>query len=746
MSASPVLLALLDAVPDPVAATDAAGRYLHANTAFLTAVGRTLPELRANDLASVPLPGPADAVQRTPFPQDGGAAPGTLWVVARAERAAEARLEEQKLLLRTVIDENPNIIILKDFEGRFLLGNRRLAQLYGTTPDALVGKDDGAFNPNAEQVQFYKKNVQEIMLSGTTQIVFEESTDVATGRVHTYQSIKRPLVDANGNLQILVIANDITEIRAAQLRAERSEKSLDNVLEVIGEGVWDWDLRTGEVVHNLQWFRTLGLPLEAEQRGTFVSFRERLHPEDAPTVWARLQEHLYGEAPRYASAHRMLRGDGGVIWVEDRGRVVERSPDGEPLRMVGSFQDVTARRAAELELVRAREEATRAAAAAEAANRAKGEFLANMSHEIRTPMNGVLGMIELLHSTPLTDEQLDYVATIQDGANNLLTVINDILDFSKIEAGKLDVQPEPFGIPALIDELWSLLEFRARQKGLTMTRRVTGDVPSRVISAPTRVRQVLLNLLANAVKFTDHGEVTLEVRRQPGTAPGTAVLRFDVLDTGVGVPADYQGSLFQAFFQVDTSSRRRFGGSGLGLAISRRVVEALRGQIGYEPLPGGGSRFWFTVPVGLPAETLPRAAMPSRDRPVVRAERPASVLLVEDNPTNLRYALAILSRIGHRAEGVGDGAAAVQRLSEQRFDVVLMDCQMPGMDGFEATRIIRDPSSAVLDHAVPVVAMTASAMKGDREACLAAGMTDYVAKPVTSAELAGAVERAVAGR
>ncbi len=648
--------------------------------------------------------------------------------------AVRRALDEQRALMRTVIDENPNIILMKDWDGRFLFGNRRLAELYGTTVEDLVGKDDGAFNPNAEQVEFFKENVRAIMMGGVTQVVLEESTDVATGEVRYYQSIKKPLVDDSGGRRILVIANDVTDVREAQLRAERSERRLSYVLDVTGEGVWDWDIVSGRLTHNTRWFEALGLPVAPGLVTHLERFTALLHPDDAPAVSDAIDRHLRGEAESYFSTHRMLRADGTHMWVEDRGRVVERAEDGRPLRMLGAFQDITARKAAEDALVRAREAADRAAGQAEAANQAKSQFLANMSHEIRTPMNGVLGMLELLEGTPLAPEQSDYVATIRTATDSLLTVINDILDFSKIEAGKLEIARADFAPAVLLDEVVGLVGVRARARGLELSCRVDPDVPLHVEGAPSRIRQVLLNLVSNAEKFTEAGGVT--VRLRAGEDDGTPILRFEVRDTGVGVPGAHEALLFQPFSQADGSTRRRFGGTGLGLAISKRLVDAMGGAIGYTRQTPG-SLFWFEVPVV--GRLRARPASPTEPPPA--PVRPADVLVVEDNGTNLKYTVAVLNRAGHRVVVAEDGAAAIATLRQRRFDVVLMDCTMPIMDGFEATRAIRDPSTGCLDANVPIVAMTANAMRGVEAQCLAVGMNAYVSKPISGAELNAVIAR-----
>lgn len=701
-------------------------------------------------------------------------------------QAVLTALKTSRELLRTVIDENPNVILLKDWHGRFLLGNRALAQLYGTTPDDLVGKDDGAFNPNAEQVAFFLESVQGIMRRFETEVVFEESTDVATGQVRYFQSIKKPLRDAQGNLQILVIANDITQVREAQLRAEASEKQLKHVLQVTGEGVWDWDVASGVVRHNARWADVLGLG-QGQLSNTVEEFVALLHPDDKPSVMAALNACLAGDGP-YRHEHRMVRPDGREIWVLDRGDVVERHPDGSPKRMVGSFADISDRRQAELQLIEARtraevlnEEMVQAlqmvrtmARDATEANRAKSDFLANMSHEIRTPMNGILGMSHLLLETTLDAEQQAYAQAIQASGEGLLAIINDILDFSKIEAGKLELEYVDFNLDDLLAEVAALVNVRVREKRLSFYRYVDGVVPNRLHGAVVRLRQVLLNLVANAVKFTSRGSVTITVSNVVGYPDGLC-LRFEVQDTGIGIEQVDVANLFQPFRQVDASTSRKYGGTGLGLSISKRLVTLMSGHIGVTSAPHQGSTFWFEVPmqavepvadalaanpadsadpsdawagpVGAPGEataSAPASAAHVPAAPATAAQAGVGVLnllLAEDNAINMALAKALLGRMGHRVTAVVNGQEAVDLLVQQRFDAVLMDCQMPVLDGFDATRRIRSGEAGVLQPAIRIIAMTANAMVGDKERCEACGMDDYVAKPINIGLLKAALAR-----
>lgn len=675
-------------------------------------------------------------------------------------RTPEQELLSQRALLRTVIDENPNIILLKDWNGKFLLGNRALATLYGTTPEGLLGKDDGAFNPNAEQVAFFLENVRDVMRRFEMEVVFEESTIVATGEVRYFQSIKKPLRDADGNLQILVIATDITEVRVAQLRAEESELQLKYAMEATGEGVWDWDLATGVVRHNARWAEVLGLDM-ACLSNSVEEFSALLHPEDKPEVMQALEACLARQG-QYRHEHRMIRPDGREIWVQDRGDVVERDAEGKAVRFVGSFSDISDRKGTERLLIEARnraevlnEEMTQTlqlvrdmARDAMNANRSKSEFLANMSHEIRTPMNGIIGMTQLLLDSALTEEQRSHAKAIEASGEGLMAIINDILDFSKIEAGKLELDSVDFDVHALVTEIEGLVGPRVREKKLSFQVRLGSDVPRWLQGAKQRIRQVLLNFVSNAIKFTHRGLVVIQVTVVPDAA-GDLRVRFEVQDSGIGIaPAD-QLELFQPFKQVDSSNSRQYGGTGLGLSISKRLVLLMSGQIGVSSTPNQGSTFWFELPLNAVAMAADApVAVPGVDLapgagvPAPAPERSGlSVLLVEDNVVNQTLARALLKRMGHTVTSVNNGQEAVQAVAAQAFDIVLMDCQMPVMDGFEATRRIRAGEAGQAQAGVPIVAMTANAMVGDRELCLECGMNDYVTKPIQVPLLKEAIAR-----
>ncbi len=656
-------------------------------------------------------------------------------VTANAElRASEARL-------RAMLAATPDLMFTLSRAGVY-------RSYHAPTPAAL-------YRPPGE---FLGRTIQETLppaLAEQTMRAIAQTLD--TGRMHSFE-YELPLdtrpaffearLVVSGPDEVLAIVRNVTvrrqaeaalrearatlERRVAERTAElaASEERYRVTFEQVAVGMAHLDLDGHFLRLNDRFCQIVGYGREALLGR---SFREITHPDDLEADLAAVRRLLAGESAILRRDTRYLRPDGAVVWATLTGALV-RDDAGRPCYVIAQIEDISERMRAQDALRRANAELARA-------SRAKSEFLATMSHEIRTPMNGVIGLTSLLLGTPLTAQQREYVGGIQASGEALLGLINDILDFSKIEAGQLHLEVRPFDPRRLMREVVGLFAAPARTKGLELSVQVDPAVPPVLEGDAGRLRQVLLNLLGNALKFTERGAVGVQVGVVEESAEG-ALLRVAVRDTGIGIAPETQAALFEPFTQADASTTRRYGGTGLGLAIAKRLVEAMGGQIGVESTPGQGSTFWLTLRLarsGVAGDVIvaPASLGPAGVGPQGRRGR---ILVAEDNAINRLVAAGLLQSLGYTVETAEDGRQAMEAVERDHYDLVLMDLHMPELDGFAATAAIRERERTEGRH-TPIVALTADALAGDAEKSLAAGMDDHLAKPVTRERLAAVLER-----
>ncbi len=563
--------------------------------------------------------------------------------------------------------------------------------------------------------------------------------------------------DFNAMLLALERQENENQRHIAELSVERSR--LTNIIDATQIGTWEWQIGSGKTVFNERWAEMLGYSL-AELQPQGIELWQRLaHPDDLNESASRLAQHFRGESEVYECEVRMRHKDGHWVWILDRGRVVERDGDASPLLMAGTHLDISRRKQDEMELeqyrhhleemlderaaslLAANAELLRLKEMADAANLAKSAFLANMSHEIRTPLNAIIGMVYLVRRGGLSAVQEIQMDKLVQAGEHLLGIINAILDLSKIEAGKFTLDQTSVRIESVLENVMSILRDKAQAKNLLLRSEI-GNLPDGLVGDPLRLQQALLNYAGNAVKFADHGEVLLQVS-VIDEREDEITLRFAVTDNGIGIAPEVLSGLFSAFEQADGSITRHYGGTGLGLAITRKLAGMMGGEAGANSTPGLGSTFWFTARLGKHRAGRLSTGLPEAgEAEFVLADcRGYRVLLVEDEPINQEIAVMMLEEIGLRVDVANDGAEALRLLGVADYALILMDMQMPVMDGLEATRQIRRlPQGEFL----PIIAMTANAFAEDRERCFSAGMNDFIAKPFRPEQLYQALCRALA--
>ena len=778
-----------------------------------------------------------------------------------ANHRSASSMDEARIAYQALADDLPLNVIHKDLAGRRTFANRRYCELHGVTPEAVLGKTDFDLFP-IEIARKYAEDDRRVIETGDVLHDIEE-TVLGDHEVRIIDRVKSPIRNELGEIVgVQVLFWDVTDGVAAKQALRASEAHYQSLVESLPLSVFRKDDKFRFVFGNKRFCETIGIPVEKFSGKTDFE----LFPDQFATKFRRDDVEILTAGVTIEDVEEIVQPDGQRYYIQTL-KCPVRDAEGQIIGIQGMFWDVSDRKRAEEALRHAKE-------AADAASKAKSDFLANMSHEIRTPMNAVIGMTELLLDTNLTTNQREYLSIVHESGESLLTLINDVLDFSKIEAGRLELDRAPFDIRETLGDTMKSLAVRASRASLELAFEVSRDVPQMLIGDYARLRQVVVNLIGNAIKFTPQGEVVLTVSCESRDEAGVR-LHFSVTDTGIGIPADKFDCIFEEFQQVDSSTTRTYGGTGLGLAISSRLVELMQGRIWVESELGEGSTFHFTAQFGVAADALQLARQQtdliadlsvlivddnatnrrilrdmlmnwgmipvvaasareafqvlrdsySRGAPIrlllsdvnmpevngftlaewIRAEplfdstliimltsggregdtdrreqlrismrlmkplkqselldaivttlgvetmrlavrdreptlpaatvRPLQILLAEDNLANQKLAVGVLTRQGHQVTVAGNGRIALQKWQGQKFDVILMDVQMPELDGLETTQTIRQLEVSLGSH-IPIIAMTAHAMTGDRERCLESGMDEYLSKPIRARQIA----------
>ena len=660
-------------------------------------------------------------------------------------KGVQEELHRANSLLENLYATSPAGLSLHDQDLKFLRINQTLADINGFPIKEHLGKTGSDLVPQlADTIEPILRRVIETN-HPICNVQIHGSTPAAPSMERYWNASYYPVDLPNGHRGVGSVVIDITERIEAEASLKESETKLLEAQKLANLGNWeikvgdDFDLDTARATWSAELFIIYGL--DPQQPVPPFSELLQLHPpEDREAIHSAF-EQLLADCTAYNLDLRCDLADGKTRYLNSIGRAA-CDDNGKVIKLYGAVMDITERKQIEAELVRqnrALEEAIAVAQAADSANQAKSDFLANMSHEIRTPMNAILSVAQLLDMTELDEEQRNLLATLKTNGKQLLTLINDILDLSKIEARELKLNFQEFALGTLVDNLRNSFMPLAKERSLSLIFDLDPSLPRWFRGDDFRLQQILSNLIGNALKFTDRGQVKVTIAPESTITtenPLSLVVRFSVEDTGIGISTQKQSKLFQPFTQADNSTTRQYGGTGLGLTISRRIVELMDGNIGVDSVLGEGSTFWFTVPLEvMPDDQTSQLEIvdSSSEVPADNSPQTLSILVVEDYLDNRDLILFVLSNFGYEADSVNNGQEALDKLAQQNYDLILMDCQMPEVDGYQATKIIREREGD--ERHTIIIGLTANAMASDRQKCLDAGMDDYLSKPVDFEEL-----------
>ncbi len=648
-------------------------------------------------------------------------------------KEAEEKIKNVTIFLNAILDNAPAAIFAKDADTHnFIFWNKTSEKFFGLSKETVLGKNDYDFFP-AEQADFFWAKDTEAMSSKQPIDIPEESITTPDNNTLFLHTKKVPVADESGKAKfLLAVSEDITDRKKTEEKIKQSEARLKEAEKMAHLGHWDWDIMTNELYWSDEIYRIFGLEPQ-EFSATYDAFLNTIHPDDRDMVIKAVNSAIEGKNT-YNIEHRIILPNGTIKTVHEQGDVAMDS-SGKVLRMIGIVHDITERKEYEEALEKIKD-------AALGASRAKSEFLANMSHEIRTPMNTTLGVGELLRETNLTPEQKRYVDMFQKSGEHLLNLINDILDLSKIESGHMELERIDFNLLSIIEHVRSILAPKTREKGIELLIDIDPFIPGYLIGDPQKIKQILINLAGNALKFTQKGSILINAKLER-TINRDVVLLFEIKDTGIGIPPDKLDKLFKSFSQVDSSTTRKYGGTGLGLVISKKFIEMMNGHIWVESKVGKGSSFFFDIELEV-SPIMIEDGKKSRKKEGETVNnlknKKLKILVVEDSDDNRQLIKLYLKNYDYHIDEAENGETGLGKMKNEGYDLVLMDIQMPIMDGYDATRLYREWEKKENKRPIPIIGLSANAFKDDREKAIEVGCSEYLTKPVRKKQLLETIE------